>query len=629
MCLIGCISATNDTGVDNYKSIPTTSDIQQQDITPTTNTQNEIQTTNKAVESNKDPVASNVNENTNIKMDVNTQTTNTNNTLKSNAKKTADSKTVKQAAQKDTTKVKVTDITSYPGKTVQLKAQITSSKTVNSGTVLFKINGITYGQTSVSNGIATMNYHISSSFKNPTYTITAIYQGNDKFSESRANGTLHLNNVTKTSVKVTSITSYPGKTVQLKAQINCGRTVNIGKVAFKINGKTIGTTNVKNNVATIKYAISSSFKNPTYTITAVYGQYGEFKEARANGTLHLNNVTKTSVKVTSITSYPGKTVQLKAQINSNKAVNTGKVAFKINGKTIGTVNVKNSIATIKYAIPSSFKNPTYTITAVYGQYGEFKESKANGILHLNNVTKTSVKITSITSYPGETIELKAQINCGKTVNTGKVAFKINGKTIGTVNVKNSVATIKYAIPSSFKNSKYILTAVYGQYGEFKEARANGTLYLESSQYKEYLTATKRCDAHSSYFKSIVNSVTSKISGTYNKAVALFNYANNRLRYSSYYNTRYGSTQTCKQAFGNCCDMAHVVIALMRTAGIPARYNHATCYFNSGLVTGHVWAEVYVNGKWYKCDTTSAKNSFGVIRNWYKCGTIKKYKALPF
>ena len=76
-------------------------------------------------------------------------------------------------------------------------------------------------------------------------------------------------------------------------------------------------------------------------------------------------------------------------------------------------------------------------------------------------------------------------------------------------------------------------------------------------------------------------------------------------------------------------MAHVVIALMRTAGIPARYNHATCYFNSGLVTGHVWAEVYVNGKWYKCDTTSAKNSFGVIRNWYKCGTIKKYKALPF
>ena len=439
MCLIGCISATNDTGVDNYKSIPTTSDIQQQDITPTTNTQNEIQTTNKAVESNKDPVASNVNENINIKMDVNTQTTNTNNTLKSNAKKTADSKTVKQAAQKDTTKVKVTDITSYPGKTVQLKAQITSSKTVNTG-----------------------------------------------------------------------------------------------KVAFKINGKTIGTTNVKNSVATIKYAIPSSFKNSKYILTAVYGQYGEFKEARANGTLHLNNVTKTSVKVTSITSYPGKTVQLKAQINSNKAVNTGKVAFKINGKTIGTTNVKNS-----------------------------------------------------------------------------------------------VATIKYAIPSSFKNSKYILTAVYGQYGEFKEARANGTLYLESSQYKEYLTATKRCDAHSSYFKSIVNSVTSKISGTYNKAVALFNYANNRLRYSSYYNTRYGSTQTCKQAFGNCCDMAHVVIALMRTAGIPARYNHATCYFNSGLVTGHVWAEVYVNGKWYKCDTTSAKNSFGVIRNWYKCGTIKKYKALPF
>ena len=436
MCLIGCISATNDTGVDNYKSIPTTSDIQQQGITTTTNNQNEIQATNNAVESNKDTVASNVNKNTNIKMDVNTQTTNTNKTLKSNTEKTANSKTIKQA-QKYTTKVKVIDTTSYPGKKVQLKAQITSSKTVKTGTVVFKINGITYGKTSVSNGIATMNYAISSSFKNSAYTITAIYQGNNEFSESQANGTLYLKNVTKTSVKVIDTTSYPGKT----------------------------------------------------------------------------------------------------------------------------------------------------------------------------------------------IELKAQINCGKTVNTGKVAFKINGKTIGTANVKNSVATLKYAIPSSFKNSAYTITAAYGQYGEFKESRSNGTLYL--SKYSEYLSATKNCDAHSSYFKSIVNSVTSKISGTYNKAVALFNYANNRLRYSSYYNTRYGSTQTCKQAFGNCCDMAHVVIALMRTAGIPARYNHATCYFSSGLITGHVWAEVYVNGVWYKCDTTSAKNSFGVIRNWYKCGTIKKYKALPF
>ena len=192
MCLIGCISATNDTGVDNYKSIPTTSDIQQQDITPTTNTQNEIQTTNKAVESNKDPVASNVNENINIKMDVNTQTTNTNNTLKSNAKKTADSKTVKQAAQKDTTKVKVTDITSYPGKTVQLKAQITSSKTVNTGKVAFKINGKTIGTTNVKNSIATIKYTIPSSFKNPTYTITAVYGQYGEFKEARANGTLYL-----------------------------------------------------------------------------------------------------------------------------------------------------------------------------------------------------------------------------------------------------------------------------------------------------------------------------------------------------------------------------------------------------------------------------------------------------
>ena len=69
--------------------------------------------------------------------------------------------------------------------------------------------------------------------------------------------------------------------------------------------------------------------------------------------------------------------------------------------------------------------------------------------------------------------------------------------------------------------------------------------------------------------------------------------------------------------------------MMRTLGIPARYNHATCYFSSGLVTGHVWAEVYIDGKWYKCDATSKRNSFGNIVNWYSCTNHKRYIELPF
>ena len=107
------------------------------------------------------------------------------------------------------------------------------------------------------------------------------------------------------------------------------------------------------------------------------------------------------------------------------------------------------------------------------------------------------------------------------------------------------------------------------------------------------------------------------------------YVNDKTDYSSYFDTRYGAIGTLTRGYGNCVDQSHLLLGMYRTAQIPARYCHATCYFTSGLVVGHVWVEVYVNGKWYSCDTTSNRNSFGVINNWYKSSSVKRYNILPF
>ena len=260
-----------------------------------------------------------------------------------------------------------------------------------------------------------------------------------------------------------------------------------------------------------------------------------------------------------------------------------------------------------------------------GQNGEFKESSDSATLHLNNVTKTSIKIETNSIIAGETNKIKATIKSSKTVKDGKVSFKLNGKTIGTVKVSNGEAVLDYAAPGTLKGS-YTLTAIYGQCGEFKESQTSMKIDVASSQ---YLKPSKNCEVGDALFKKVVKEVTAECTTTYQKAKALFDYANRKLVYSGYYNTRYGAKGTLQREYGNCCDMAHVVVALMRTAGIQARYNHAKCYFSSGLVTGHVWAEVLVDGVWYKCDATSIRNSFGVIKNWYKCGTINKYASLPF
>ena len=119
---------------------------------------------------------------------------------------------------------------------------------------------------------------------------------------------------------------------------------------------------------------------------------------------------------------------------------------------------------------------------------------------------------------------------------------------------------------------------------------------------------------------------------YARAVNIFNWVRDHISYSFYYNTKYGASGTLKNLKGNCADTAHLVVALARASGLPARYKHGTCYFIvSQHWYGHVWANIYVNGKWYAADATSSRNTFGVIRNWDTSNFTLHgtYNTLPF
>ena len=111
---------------------------------------------------------------------------------------------------------------------------------------------------------------------------------------------------------------------------------------------------------------------------------------------------------------------------------------------------------------------------------------------------------------------------------------------------------------------------------------------------------------------------------------LFNWVRDNIGYSFYYNTKYGAAGTLTHMTGNCCDTANLLVALARADGITARYVHGYCDFSSGWY-GHVWAQLYVNGKWYTADATSYSNSLGVIKNWNTATytLYGVYNTLPF
>ena len=147
----------------------------------------------------------------------------------------------------------------------------------------------------------------------------------------------------------------------------------------------------------------------------------------------------------------------------------------------------------------------------------------------------------------------------------------------------------------------------------------------------YLKASGH-SALNSQIKNLAKSLTQNLRTTLDKANAIFNYVRDRISYSFYYNSRKSASGALSSKSANCCDKSNLVVALCRAANIPARYCHSTsCHFRSGLVCGHVWAQILVGNLWCGADATSTSNSLGHVVNWNtgSLGSLNRYSAIPF
>ena len=154
----------------------------------------------------------------------------------------------------------------------------------------------------------------------------------------------------------------------------------------------------------------------------------------------------------------------------------------------------------------------------------------------------------------------------------------------------------------------------GNTSQYKEG-LNEIQALTSAQLAQYLSSSGN-DALNSAIRSLANDLTAGKSTVWAKAEAIFNWVRDNVKYEYYANTKYKATGTLSNKRGNCCDHANLIVALCRAADIPARYTHGkNCKFSSGLNTGHVWAQIYVDGVWYSADATSSRNKLGDIQNW--------------
>jgi len=266
---------------------------------------------------------------------------------------------------------------------------------------------------------------------------------------------------------------------------------------FRIGDDSLAINNTASNIeVTGKNSIirnNNITNNQTYTITGngtnntIKDNYLKSLDKYADESVNLNkerntianNTPKIELIIDTTTFTPGQNTTIQAGIYFDGEIITnitkGKVTFKVDGKTLKDTNGKviyvkivNGTATIEnYTIPDTWKEGS-TMQAIYS--GSTQCDKLNSEKTEITINKEAPTFTIDPVEPttiGDTITLKATItDNNKVINTGKVVFKINGKTVKDENGKviyakvvNNEVIVEYTLPDSYKAKDYIITAV--------------------------------------------------------------------------------------------------------------------------------------------------------------------------
>jgi len=328
---------------------------------------------------------------------------------------------------------------------------------------------------------------------------------------------------------------------------------------------------------------------------------------------------------------------------TNKAAGSATTTKVTTEKSFTSSQINDAAVRVKNFITNNNRLPSYvTINSVNVSMAQFLKLIVQNVININNGTITSVKLTTVgnpsTTKATESVKY-GSLTKSEYVTKAKDIYNYIAKngyasstattSLGKMNFYNQVYTYSKILKFYDENGRLPLTATVRTIsGSSSSSEGSGS--TSSSSLAKYLTATTNAQSTSTTIKNLAASITAGKTTTYAKAQAIFNWVRDHISYSFYYNSKKGALGTLSSRSANCCDTSHLVVALSRAAGIPARYQHGTCKFSSGTY-GHVWAQMYVDGKWYYADAISDSNTFGTIKNWnLNSYTLHgTYASLPF
>ena len=468
------------------------------------------------------------------------------------------------------------------------------------------------------------NKQVNANFKVYTYAFAKIldFEKSNKYLPNYCTFESSAFGAAKKSTAITASSSSinNGEDYSVKLTDKKGNALANQKITFTISGKSYDDTTDSNGVASIKINLNDG----QYPIVTSFGGSSKYKTSKLSNTLTIKNDNSFSIN-----EIEAAAVNVKAYVGSYKDL----------PKTVTVANKKLSISQFSYLMAKA----VYNINE-----GNFNDIALPNAMSGCNSSGDNLKTTV---YKAEYINLTKRVvsfeESEKVPPVYAMVYSGSGSLIGKSEFK--LYTFAFSKILVFhQNNKYLPNYCTFESSAFQgsavPAGISTKIKYNANQFKnglnekntetnltKYLIGTGR-SAITESIKTLANKLTKGLTSNEAKALAIYKYVRDEIGYSYYADSRYGAAGTLSAGSGNCVDQASLVVALCRASGVHARYAHAQgCTFSSGLVTGHVWAQVLVNGVWYSADATSVRNNLGNIANWNTNSyySLKKYTAVPF
>lgn len=476
-------------------------------------------------------------------------------------------------------------------------------------TITFTFNGKTYKRTTNAKGVANLTI---SAAAGKTYKFSYKYAGDSYYNRS-ASGTINLAVKIKSSFSNSGSVLMNNTTYTVTLKDSQGNRLSNKIVNFTFDGKTYQNKTDANGTAGLLINVSSpKIAKLTYKFE------GDNKFVASSGSVSLD---VKSDKIFTFKHIVAGAVKLRAYVEKNHKM----------AATISINGIKMNITSFGYLLGKAVENinngktSDVAIVDVSSTYQNGGNSSVNADLTKANYVKLAKDLTS-------SIESNKKLpnSINTTIGTISPNLYLFGLSKALDFYSNMNRLPNYVTFNAKDVSGNSSVTKKGNASQYKKG-LNEVQALNSTELAKYLKSSGN-DALNAAIKELANNLTKGKTTVWAKANAIFKWVRDNVGYEYYANTKYKATGTLSKKRGNCCDHANLIVALCRAADIPARYSHGkNCKFRSGLNTGHVWAQIYIDGVWYTADATSKSNELGNIQNWNTNSfTLKgQYVHLPF